>query len=108
MDSVLRMLRKAKGHSVVEMANFFGVNDSTYRKWELGSSNMSFTTACDLADFFGVTLDELAGRTVPVLEEDEKEVLDCYRSTDSRGKAAIMAIAQSQRGAATVPSAQVI
>ena len=98
MEIALRKLRNAKGYSVSDMASRFDVSDSTYRKWELGTNDMSITTACLLADFFGVTLDVLVGRSKSKLTSDEQYVVDVMRSTDGRGRAAIMAIAESQRG----------
>lgn len=98
MEIALRKLRKEKGYSVSDMASRFDVSDSTYRKWELGTNDMSITTACSLADFFGVTLDVLAGRSTTDLTSDEQYVVDAMRSTDNRGRETIVAVATTQAG----------
>ena len=40
----------------------FGVTERTVRRWEEGSSGMTLANLNGLADFFGVTTDEILGR----------------------------------------------
>jgi len=42
---------------------------STYRRYELGEREPTLSTLCAFADYFGVTLDQLAGRE-PLPESD--------------------------------------
>lgn len=44
---------------------------STYRRYENGGREPTLSTLCTFADYFGVTLDQLAGRA-PLPEEDKK------------------------------------
>ena len=45
-----------------ELAKELGVATSTVSAWEHGTSDPSWLNAICLADLFGVSLDELAGR----------------------------------------------
>ena len=45
------------------------MTDRNYQRFEYGKINVSATTLCFLADFFGVTTDYLLGRS----ETDPKE-----------------------------------
>ena len=51
------------------MANLMDMTDRNYQRFEYGKINVSATTLCFLADFFGVTTDYLLGRS----ETDPKE-----------------------------------
>lgn len=58
---MLREIRKARGLSGAEVARRIGVPQSTYSSWEHGVS-FSLSSACDICDVLGCTLDQLAGR----------------------------------------------
>lgn len=49
--------------SNVKMGKIVGVSDTAVMKWKKGTSVPGFDTAADIADYFGITLDELYGRT---------------------------------------------
>ena len=59
----LKPLRKKKGLTQVEMAELLHCTDRHYQKIEYGKENLPSTTLMFLADFFGVTTDDLLGRT---------------------------------------------
>ena len=67
----LKELRLKKGVLQSEVAAYIGVNNSTYAYYERGTHNPTPETLCKLADFFGVTVDELLGRT-PQLFDDAR------------------------------------
>ena len=98
----LQVMRKRAGYkSAREFADHAGINVNTYTNYEQGKANMSLVQAWELADQLDCTLDELAGRRVPekpFINVDEQHVIDCYRSTDARGKAAIMRTAEGEAG----------
>lgn len=77
----LKELRLKKGVLQSEVAAYIGVNNSTYAYYERGTHNPTPETLCNLADFFGVTVDELLGRT-PQLFDDARvpktEVQDLF------------------------------
>lgn len=59
----LRVCRKEKGLKQQEVAEELGLIYRTYRRYETGETEPTLSTLIALADFFGVSLDYLAGRT---------------------------------------------
>jgi len=98
MDLQLKALRDRRGLSIKQMYQRLGVKDSRYRKWESGAAAIPIEYAAQASDILRCSLDELAGRAAPELEPDERRLLDLYRSTDARGKAAIMRTAEGEAG----------
>ena len=78
----LKALRKQKGFLQKEVAHAVGVHPSNYSKMEKGERDISIEVADKLANFFGITLDELVhmGGQVP----DEVKIED--KSTSERLK----------------------
>jgi transcriptional regulator with XRE-family HTH domain len=56
-----------------EVARRIGVNESTYRQWEYGTT-LSGEPYPKIAEAFGITLDELFGLTKNPRETPEEEV----------------------------------
>ena len=54
-------LRKAKGISQAELADFLGIQSQTVSKWERGICAPDLAKLPQIAAFFTVTLDELFG-----------------------------------------------
>ena len=59
----LKKLRNDRNISQKELAEQFQVVNRTIRKWENGESDPSTAQLIALADYFGVSLDYLVGRT---------------------------------------------
>lgn len=59
----LRTCRKEKGLVQEDAAHLLGFRYSTYRRYEQGGTEPDISEAARIADFFGVSLDYLAGRT---------------------------------------------
>lgn len=59
----LNELRKKKGISQEVCANLMGKQTTVYQRWEQGLREPKFNDAMLLAQFFGVSLDYLAGFT---------------------------------------------
>lgn len=77
----LKELRLKKGVLQSEVAAYIGVNNSTYAYYERGTHNPTPETLCKLADFFGVTVDELLGRSPQLFDNariERPEVLDLF------------------------------
>ena len=77
----LKELRLKKGVLQSEVAAYIGVNNSTYAYYERGTHNPTPETLCKLADFFGVSVDELLGRTPQLFDNariERPEVLDLF------------------------------
>lgn len=58
----LRELREAKGLKQKDIADFLGIDRSTYTKYESGSNQPSIEMLFKIADFFDVSLDFLLRR----------------------------------------------
>lgn len=59
----LKMLREDVGYSQQSFADTFGKSQSAVGSWEAGQREPEIDTLIGIADFFGVTLDYLVGRT---------------------------------------------
>lgn len=55
----LSELRKGRGLTQVQLAEIFGYSDKSVSKWERGDTTPDLETLHSLADYYGVTLDDL-------------------------------------------------
>ena len=78
----LRELRIQKGMSRLEFAKAIGVSEKSVKNWENDVSNPDLFHASAIADFFGVSMDELLGRdidgifTIGKMREDDRKKLE--------------------------------
>ncbi len=63
LNERVRMLRKERGETQVQVAVTVGITERQYQSLEAGTSFPNFHNLCALADHFGVSLDYLAGRS---------------------------------------------
>lgn len=100
--SGLKEMRIRAGVTQKQAAEALGVTVQSISGYERGKREINFFDAIKLADLYGCTLDELAGRQFPKdadeLTSDERHVIDAMRSTDERGRGTIVAIAEAQPG----------
>lgn len=61
--SRLRDLREDKDLTQKELADYLQVHQTTYSDYELGRINIPIKVLHTLADFYGVSIDYLLGRT---------------------------------------------
>ena len=77
----LKELRKQRGITQRDLAQYLGVSISTFSGWETGVYEPDHAHLRKIADYFGVTVDELLGRT-PQLFDDARvpktEVQDLF------------------------------
>ena len=59
----LLQLRKDRGVSQTAVAKEIGVSSRIYQDYEYGKSEPKMSNLVSIADFFGVSLDYLTGRT---------------------------------------------
>ena len=59
---ILKELREKKKLKQVDVALATGIGRSTISQYENGKCDITFTAAIKLADYYGVSLDYLAGR----------------------------------------------
>ena len=60
--NALKQLRKNKGLTQAEIANIIGMSQSVYARYESGKIDPPIETLKALADYFGVSVDEILGR----------------------------------------------
>ena len=66
----LLLLRRAHGLKQTELAEKIGLSWKGYQNYELGLREPKLSTLIALADFYGVTLDQLVGREpLPPVED---------------------------------------
>lgn len=83
----LQEFRKRAGFkSARDFAEFMGISVGTYTNYEQGKANMSLLQAWEFADALNCTLDELAGRKVESLTDDERVIVNGYRAVDEMAK----------------------
>ena len=58
----LKICRKRLHESQEVVAVHCGISSMSYRRYESGEREPNVSKFCELADYFGVTLDQLAGR----------------------------------------------
>lgn len=63
MNSRIKELRKMRHVTQKELSNFLGVAQNTLSYWEQGKYDIDNASLKKLADYFGVTVDYLLGRT---------------------------------------------
>lgn len=59
----LKSLRQEKNKTQLEVATALDIADAAYRKYELGTRTPAAEKLWQLADYFGVTIDYIVGRT---------------------------------------------
>lgn len=78
----LKKFREKKGVLQSDVAKALGINNSTYAYYERGEHSPGPDMLCKLADFFGVTIDELLGRSSSDIFDnariEQPEILQLY------------------------------
>ena len=65
----LKMLRKKEGLTQQEVADFFGIKQPIYQKWESGRRKPTYENLSMLACIFDVSLDYLLGDYLEISKE---------------------------------------
>ena len=58
----IKKLREAAGMTQAELAARLQLSTPSVTKWELGRANPTYDNLIQLAEIFGVSMDEVAGR----------------------------------------------
>ena len=72
MSKSIIVQRKRLGLTQEELAEKLDVSAAAISKWERGVSTPELSMVCKMADCFGISVDELLGRTNCLLPEEEK------------------------------------
>lgn len=82
----LKEYRAKKGLSQKKLAAILNVSTGTVGNWEAGTREPDFTMTMRIADFFGISLDELLGRDAEgdgrlrkTVSAEEAELLEAFR-----------------------------
>ena len=59
----IRNLREDNDKRQQELADYLNIKQTTYSKYELGKINIPIEVFIKLADYYGVTIDYIVGRT---------------------------------------------
>lgn len=65
----LKMLRKKEGFTQREVADFFGIQQPVYQKWESGNRKPTYENLSMLACIFDVSIDFLLSEYAEILKE---------------------------------------
>ncbi len=85
--SAIKQLRVAKGLSQSEVAKKMGIPRTSYISFEQGKRDISLSEAAELADIFGISLEEMESGTVANYEKYKEMILAflrCVVSTDGK------------------------
>lgn len=102
----LKKARNRAGLTQQDVAVMTNIALGTLRRWEQGVNEPDTESLVALLDLYGASADEVlessfyakAAARSQRLSPDEQLLLDLYRSTDARGKAAIMRTAEGEAG----------
>ena len=89
----IKDLREDSDKTQTDIANYLGTTAQYYGKYEKGERELPFSRAIELADYYGVSLDYLAGRSMVRsmsedinLKDDERKLLEQFLSLNERNK----------------------
>lgn len=88
----IKDLREDADKTQTDIANYLGTTAQYYGKYEKGEREIPFSRAIELANYYNVSLDYLAGRNTEnmkfdtSLQEDEILLLSHFRSLTERNK----------------------
>lgn len=88
----IRDLREDNDKTQAELAEYLETTAQYYGKYEKGEREIPFFRAIQLANYYNVSLDYIAGRSscktvaLGTLSEDERILLEHYRALSERNK----------------------
>mgnify|MGYP000027104754 CR=1 FL=1 len=71
---ILKMLREKKGISQRDIAKYINKSPQAYSLYETGKRDLDTETLKKLADFYGVSIDYLLGREIPISSPKSIEI----------------------------------
>ena len=102
MKNRLKELRTSKGLSMREAAKQLELPPTTYCNWENGEREPNSEMMVRLADFYGVSIDYMIGRTderevkaQTFVTRSEDELLSLFRSMNEEQKGLILSTAKA-------------
>lgn len=89
----LKELRTARKLYQKDLAEFLQVDRTTYAKYETGDSEPPLASLIALADFYGVTLDYLAGREDVKTSPEARELIEIFCQLTEAGRQIVLGTA---------------
>lgn len=101
----LKEFRRRNGMTQEDVAKALGIPKKTYQNYEREVREADSGVLCALADLYGVTLDELMGRTstispgelhaiVAEVEKQQDEIVAIFQVLNADGRALLLSIAR--------------
>lgn len=100
----LKELRKSKNITQLDVATAIGVSPQVLSRYERGEREPDYKTLCKLADFFGVSVDELLGRTPQLFDDarvDRPEIMELYELMTPQQQSNLINYARGMLAAST-------
>ena len=93
----LGFYRRSRKLTQEQVANILGIPKKTYQNYEREVREADSDVLCALADYYGITLDELVGRTETAAEPEtpEEGLIRLYRKMNEDGREALMIVAEA-------------
>lgn len=79
----IKEIREKKGISQVDISKKIGISRASYIAFEQGKTELSLCQATKLADFFGISLEELKGGIMPNYKKYKQMILAYLRNGNS-------------------------
>lgn len=89
----LKELRTTRKLYQKDLAEYLQIDRTTYAKYETGDSEPPLATLITLAEFFGVSLDYLAGRDDVKMSPDAQELLEIFSQLTDAGRQIVLGTA---------------
>lgn len=104
MTVKLKEYRQKKGMTQEDVADALGIPKKTYQNYEREVREADSRVLCAIADLYGVTLDELMGRTtiptgelyalIAEAESQQDELISIFQGLSASGRALLLSIAR--------------
>ena len=88
----IKELAAARGVNIAQVERGAGLNKTTLAKWNINAPSVDKVAA--VADFFGISIDELIGRSAPALSAVDRQILDLVHQLNEDGQGAALAMLQ--------------
>ena len=93
----IRLLRKARGLTLADLAPRAGMTNGHLQKLEVGERELTLPVMERIAAAMSVSVADLLPSALGGLNEKERHIIDTYREVPSYARSAIEGVAESQQ-----------